>query len=112
MVDAVLVSQGFRDLVDDARGVLLDLLMHLSGTAKRGGKVARRLDITHPMPTPLEIAPADGRHLSRRRRCVPSPGCGSFSRDPHAQPGSPLPHATQDRVAAITAEFVKRLQLA
>src|SRR2546429_7341672 len=27
-VDAVLVSQGFRDLVDDARGVLMDLLAH------------------------------------------------------------------------------------
>src|SRR5947209_15623857 len=27
-VDAVLVSQGFRDLVDDARGILMDLLAH------------------------------------------------------------------------------------
>ncbi len=27
-VDAVLVSQGFRDLVDDARGVLMELLAH------------------------------------------------------------------------------------
>ena len=27
-VDAILVSQGFRDLVDDARGVLMDLLEH------------------------------------------------------------------------------------
>ena len=25
-VDAILVSQGFRDLVDDARGVLMDLM--------------------------------------------------------------------------------------
>jgi hypothetical protein len=27
-VDGILVSQGFRDLVDDARGVLTDLLSH------------------------------------------------------------------------------------
>src|ERR1700747_2580317 len=27
-VDGVLVSQGFRDLVDDARGILTDLLAH------------------------------------------------------------------------------------
>ncbi len=27
-VDSILVSQGFRDLVDDARGVLMDLLVH------------------------------------------------------------------------------------
>jgi hypothetical protein len=27
-VDVILVSQGFRDLVDDARGVLMDLLAH------------------------------------------------------------------------------------
>ena len=27
-VDSILVSQGFRDLVDDARGVLMDLLEH------------------------------------------------------------------------------------
>jgi len=27
-IDSILVSQGFRDLVDDARGVLMDLLAH------------------------------------------------------------------------------------
>src|SRR5258707_13003901 len=27
-VDAILVSQGFRDLVDDTRGILMDLLPH------------------------------------------------------------------------------------
>ena len=36
-VDGVLVSQGFRDLVDDARGVLLDILC----------------DTTRASPTPI-----------------------------------------------------------
>ncbi len=71
-VDAVLVSQGFRDLVDDARGVLMDLL----------GDESYR------------------------------PGLWIVLRDPHAKPGTSLPPGSQERVASIAAELVKRLQLA
>ena len=109
-VDAVLVSQGFRDLVDDARGVLMDLLMH-PPALRSAAENARRLDITHPTPTPLEIVQLTGA-ICPGDDDVYRPGLWIVLRDPHAQPGSPLPHATQDRVAAITAEFVKRLQLA
>src|SRR6266478_7848616 len=47
-VDAVLVSQGFRDLVDDARGVLMELLAHppLQATSPENAN----LDFTHSAP--------------------------------------------------------------
>ena len=39
-VDSILVSQGFRDLVDDARGVLLDLLAHPPSRAPSASRPA------------------------------------------------------------------------
>src|SRR3979411_485644 len=53
-VDAVLVSQGFRDLVDDARGVLMDLLAHPPYQANSPEHA--NLDFTHSAPPPLELA--------------------------------------------------------
>src|SRR5579859_3165989 len=41
-IDAPLVSQGFRDLVDDARGILMDLLAHPPRSTHRAD-----LDFTH-----------------------------------------------------------------
>ena len=108
-VDAVLVSQGFRDLVDDARGVLLDLLVH-PPVPRSAGENAR-LDFPHSAPTPLEIIQLTGA-ICPGDDDVYRPGLWIVLRDPHAQLGSPLPHASQERVAAIIAEFVKRLQLA
>jgi hypothetical protein len=90
--------------------VLLDLLVH-PPAPRSAAENARRLDMTHPAPTPLEIVQLTGA-ICPGDDDVYRPGLWIVLRDPHAQPGSPLPHATQDRVAAITAEFVKRLQLA
>jgi hypothetical protein len=107
-VDAVLVSQGFRDLIDDARGVLLDLLAHppvMSGAPENA-----KLDFTHRAPQRLELTQLTGA-ICPGDDNVYRPGLWIVLRDPHAQPGCPLPHGTQERVAAITAEFVKRLQL-
>jgi len=90
-VDAVLVSQGFRDLVDDARGVLMDLLAH--------------------PPFPLELTQLTGAICPGDDESY-RPGLWIVLQDPHAKPGTPLPPMAQERITAIVHEFVKRLQLA
>jgi hypothetical protein len=88
-IDVILVSQGFRDLVDDARGVLTELLSH----------------------TGLEIAQLTGAICPGDDE-VYRPGLWIVLRDPHARPKTTLPAATQERISSIAAELVHRLQLA
>jgi hypothetical protein len=88
-IDVILVSQGFRDLVDDARGVLTDMLSD----------------------TGLEIAQLTGAICPSNDE-VYRPGLWIVLRDPHARPKTTLPAATQDRISSIAAELVHRLQLA
>jgi hypothetical protein len=88
-VDIILVSQGFRDLVDDARGVLTEMLSH----------------------TGLEIAQLTGAICPGDDETY-RPGLWIVLRDPHAQPKTTLPAATQERIASIASELVDRLQLA
>lgn len=88
-VDAILVTQGFRDLVDDARGVLTDLL---SGT---GFEIAQ-----------LTGAICPGEDESYR------PGLWIVVCDRHAASGRDLPSGARARIAAVAEELVKRLQLA
>ena len=107
-VDSVLVSQGFRDLVDDARGVLMDLLAHpphCTSLAEHD-----KLDFTHPEPLPLELAQLTGAICPGDDE-VYRPGLWIVLRDPRAQAREPLHHAAMERVAAIAAELVKRLGL-
>jgi hypothetical protein len=87
-IDVILVSQGFRDLVDDARGVLTELLSH----------------------TGLEIAQLTGAICPGDDE-VYRPGLWIVLRDPHARPKTTLPAATQDRISSIAAELVHRLRL-
>jgi hypothetical protein len=87
-VDAILVSQGFRDLVDDARGVLTDLLNH----------------------TGLEIAQLTGAICPGDDE-VYRPGLWIVLQEPRAKPKTTLPSATQERIAAIAAQLGKSLQL-
>jgi hypothetical protein len=87
-VDAILVSQGFRDLVDDARGVLMDLLNH----------------------TGLEIAQFTGAICPGDDE-VYRPGLWIVVRDPRADAKASLAPQTQERLAAVARDFVKRLQL-
>ena len=87
-VDAILVSQGFRDLVDDARGVLTDLLSH----------------------TGLEIAQFTGAICPGDDE-VYRPGLWIVVRDPHANPKASLSEAAQERLAAIADGLATRLQL-
>src|SRR5260221_8925386 len=87
-VDAILVSQGFRDLVDDARGVLTDLL---SGT---GIEIAQFTGA---------ICPGDDETYR--------PGLWIVLRDAHTSHGHELSPDSRVRIAAIADEVMKRLQL-
>jgi hypothetical protein len=100
-VDAILVSQGFRDLVDDARGVLMDLLA--KPTPHHAG-----LDLASE--SPLELAQLTGAICPGDDE-VYRPGLWIVLRDPHAKPKTALPSATRQRIAAIAAELAKRLQI-
>jgi hypothetical protein len=107
-VDAILVSQGFRDLVDDARGVLMDLLAHPPFQANSPEHAS--LDFTHSAPLALELTQLTGAICPGEDE-VYRPGLWIVLRDTHAKPKMTLPAATQERIAAIAAELAKRLQL-
>lgn len=107
-VDFVLVSQGFRDLVDDARGVLMDFLAHPPYQANSPEHA--NLDFTHSTPLPLEITQLTGAICPGDDE-VYRPGLWIIVRDPHGKPKTTLPAATQERISAIAAELAKRLGL-
>jgi hypothetical protein len=107
-VDAVLVSQGFRDLIDDARGVLMDLLAH--PPFQVSSPEHANLDFTHSAPLALELTQLTGAICPGDDE-VYRPGLWIILHDPHAKPKTTLPAATQDRVAAIAADLARRLGL-
>jgi hypothetical protein len=100
-VDAILVSQGFRDLVDDTRGILMELLAH-PFSPHPGHDLAS--------DAPLELAQLTGA-ICPDNDDVYRPGLWIVLQDPHAKPKTALPAATQQRVTAIATELAKRLQL-
>lgn len=106
-VDAILVSQGFRDLVDDARGILMDLLVHPPKAAS--SHPLQELDLTHNAP-PLELMQLTGAICPGDDE-VYRPGIWIVIKDPHAKPKAGLPAATLERIAAIARELAKQLQL-
>ena len=87
-VDAILVSQGFRDLIDDARGVLTDLL---TGTG-------------------LEIAQLTGAICPGEDE-VYRPGIWIVLKDAHSARMAALSASDADRLSSTIAEFLKRLGL-
>ncbi|MGH9742255.1 MAG: hypothetical protein ACRD51_07865 [Candidatus Acidiferrum sp.] len=107
-VDMILVSQGFRDLVDDARGVLMELLAHprLHATSVQ----VECLDFTHTAQPPLEITQLTGAICPGNDE-VYRPGLWIIVRDPHATPKTTLPAATQGCIAAVATELANRLGL-
>jgi hypothetical protein len=108
-VDVILVSQGFRDLIDDARGVLMDLLAHPPDQANSPEHA--NLDFTHEAPTRFELTQLTGAICPGDDE-VYRPGIWIVLRDPQAKPKTTLTAATQERISAIAAELVNRLQLA
>ncbi|HUI75019.1 MAG TPA: hypothetical protein VLX32_08750 [Candidatus Acidoferrum sp.] len=107
-VDGILVSQGFRDLVDDARGVLVDILAH--PPAPHASKKITDLNIAPTFNPPLEIAQLTGAICPGHGE-VYRPGLWIVLRDPAAPPKNPPPPTALDRINAAAKELVKRLQL-
>jgi hypothetical protein len=107
-IDSILVSQGFRDLVDDARGVLMDVLAH--PPSQPNSPENANLDFTHSPPLPLELVQLTGAICPGDDE-VYRPGLWIVLSDPHAKAKSPLNPSTQERIHLIADEFVKRLQL-
>src|SRR2546428_10679620 len=88
-VDAILVSQGFRDLVDDARGILTELL---SGTS-------------------LELAQFTGAICPGDDETY-RPGLWIVLHDKNSVQGRELSSDSRTHISAVAEELVKRLQLA
>src|SRR5260370_11866661 len=103
-IDVILVSQGFRDLVDDARGILMDLLAHPPRSA-RGAE----LDFTHEGPT-MELTQLTGAICPGDDEVYP-PGLWIVLRDPHAKPKTAPSAAKQRSIAGIAAESGREVQL-
>jgi|SRR5215475_15199728 len=107
-VDGVLVSQGFRDLIDDARGVLTDLLANEPHAAASSRDC--ELDLSHTEEHKLELDQLTGAICPGDDE-VYRPGLWIVLHDRRANQKTSLPQATKERIAAIAHEFVKRLQL-
>jgi hypothetical protein len=105
-VDVILVSQGFRDLVDDARGVLMDLL----ASPPPDPDTKSQLDLTHESSHSLELMQLTGAICPGDDE-VYRPGLWIVIRDRGANPKAALSPGMCDHIAAIAREFVKRLQL-
>ena len=110
-VDSVLVSQGFRDLVDDARGVLLEILCAHHKTIAEESRDLTDLELTPETPHPMEITQLTGAICPGDDE-VYRPALWIVLQDSHAQPRTALAHTQQECVRAIAAELVKRLRLA
>lgn len=107
-VDAILVSQGFRDLMDDARGVLMDLLAH--PPYQENSPEHANLDFTHSAPPALELTQLTGAICPGDDE-VYRPGIWIVLHDAHGKLRTALTAATRERIARIAAEFVARLGL-
>ncbi len=106
-VDGILVTQGFRDLVDDARGMLMEILTERSAPLS---KVITDLNIPAPTEHPLEIAQLTGA-ICPDDEAVYRPGLWIVLRDAKAPPKQSLPKTTLQHVEAAARELSKRLQL-
>ena len=109
-VDGILVTQGFRDLLDDARGILTELIAAPPAEQLGGGSVLE-IDLATPQPHLLEITQLTGAICPSDDE-VYRPGLWIVLLDPAARPKSSLPEATLRRIHVIASELVKRLQLA
>lgn len=109
-VDAILVSQGFRDLVDDARGVLLEILCAHHKTIGEQSRDLTDLELTPETPHPMEITQLTGAICSLEESYLP--GLWIVLRDNHLPAHQGLSPALLDRVKQYASELVHRLDLA
>ena len=105
-IDGILVSQGFRDLVDDARGIMTDLLTHPRALA--GGAHLVNLDVTNLQH--LEIAQLTGAICPGDEK-VYRPGLWIVLKDTKAPAKEPLNEVALEHVRLIADALVKRLDL-
>ena len=109
-VDGILVSQGFRDLVDDARGVLLEILCAHHKTIAEESRDLTDLELTPETPHPMEITQLTGAICTQDE--IYRPGLWIVLKDNHIAPNQGLSPALLERVRYVAQELVKRLDLA
>jgi len=105
-IDGILVSQGFRDLVDDARGILTDLVAHPPAMAD--GSHFVDLDLTG-VPH-LDIAQLTGAICPGDEE-VYRPGLWIVLADTKAAANQPLNELALEHVRLIASALVKQLGL-
>ena len=109
-VDGVLVSQGFRDLVDDARGVLLEILCAHHKTIAEKSRDLTDLELTPETPHPMEITQLTGAICTQEETY--RPGLWIVLKDNHVPPNQGLSPALLERVRHVAEELVRRMDLA
>ena len=103
-IDGLLVSQGFRDLVDDARGVLTELMCNPPPLPNDTHLVD--LGLSH-IPD-FEIAQLTGA-ICPADDGVYRPGLWIVLKDKKSPPKQTLGEVALEHARVIVAEFVKRL---
>jgi hypothetical protein len=106
-IDALLVSQGFRDLVDDARGVLMELVANPHTLPNNLGRVD--LDLTQ-IPD-FEITQLTGA-ICPGEVDVYRPGLWIILKDRKSGAKKNLSEVAMEHVRLIVNELMKRLSLA
>lgn len=109
-VDGVLVSQGFRDLVDDARGVLLEILCEHHKTLAEESDHLTDLELTPNAPHPMEIVQLTGAICAQDEGY--RPGLWIVLKDNHVSANRPLSPALLGRVRHYAQELIRRMDLA
>jgi hypothetical protein len=109
-VDGVLVSQGFRDLVDDARGVLLEILCQHHKTIAEESHELTDLELTPETPHPMEITQLTGAICTQEESY--RPGLWIVLKDNHVPANQGLSPALLERVNHLAHELVRRMDLA
>jgi hypothetical protein len=105
-IDGVLVSQGFRDLVDDARGVLTELVANPPKLPNASGLTD--LGLNHN--SDFEITQLTGAICPGEEE-VYRPGLWIVLKDKNCPEKKPLNELAMEHAKVILDEFVKRLGL-
>jgi hypothetical protein len=105
-IDALLVSQGFRDLVDDARGVLTELVANPTPLPNSSSL----LDLELKQTPSFEIAQLTGA-ICLGSGEVYRPGLWIILRDTMAPPRESLGEIALAHIQVIVETLVKRLSL-
>jgi hypothetical protein len=105
-IDGILVSQGFRDLVDDARGILTELVANPPPLPNG----SHFLDLGLPGIPHFEIAQLTGAICPSDDE-VYRPGLWIVLKDEKAAPKQPLGEIALEHAKVIVEALVKRLGL-